>query len=617
MADQQTISKERQLPIAQDFEALRAQGLTYIEQLASAIWTDYNEHDPGITSLEALCYAITELGYRTSFDMKDLLTDEKGNIAPGQVLYTAKNILTNNPLTIDDYRKLLIDIEGVHNAWLFADDTVKDANGNDISVSDVAIYANCKDDVLQYDKTKAPLFLSGLYRVLLDLDEDNVYGDLNNGEVIIENPEESGKFVKGDFWFAIELPAWKAADFDFADLAADKNNVSAVSITGNPPQWVAEVVLTNTTSIKFNISLSKKPGDGTVTTADVQQMFNDKAYVAGIFDFYLKKISKAKNIVQTALKTINEHRNLCEDFVSLTTVDDEEIAFCFDVDVKPSADIEKVQAEIFYAIENYLDPSVDFYTLKEQLDKKIPVDEIFEGVILQHGFIDTEQLEQTQLRSVIHTSDIINLLMDIDGVLSIRNFVMTKYGADGKPVPGYLGLKWCMNITPLCKPVLSSDKSKVLLFKNQFPFIANYDEVRDTVSLLHAERSRAKLNGLQDDIPIPQGNHRDTSSYWPVQYDFPQTYGIGIFGLPADATPQRIAQQRQFKAYLMFFEQLLADFMSQLSNASQLFSTDNITQTYFAQFLNGIKDVDPLFSLVGASVMLHDAITYSDATVHP
>jgi len=617
MDENPTISKERQLPIAQDFEALRSQGLVYIELLASAIWTDYNEHDPGITTLEALCYAITELGYRSAFDMKDLLTDEKGNIAPGQVLYTAKNILTNNPLTIDDYRKLLIDIEGVHNAWLFADDTVKDGNGNDISVSEVAIYANCKDDVLQYDKTNEPLFLSGLYRVLLDLDEDNIYGDLNNGEVITENPEEAGKFVKGDFWFAIELAAWKNADFGTVTLAADKNNIASINITGNPSLWAGQVTLTNTSAIKFNIGITKKPEDGTVTTADVQQMFSDKAYVAGIFDFYLKKISKARNIVQTALKTINEHRNLCEDFVSLTTVDDEEIAFCFDVDVKPSADIEKVQAEIFYAIENYLNPSVDFYTLKELLDKKIPVDEIFEGVILQHGFIDTEQLEETQLRSVIHTSDIINLLMDIDGVLSIRNFVMTKYGPDGKPVPGYLGLKWCMNITPLHKPVLSSDKSKVLLFKNQFPFIANYDEVYDTVSLLHAERSRDKLNGLQDDLPVPLGSKRDTSSYWPVQYDFPQTYGIGVFGLPADATPQRVAQQRQFKAYLMFFEQLLADFLSQLSNAHQLFSTGNIKETYFAQFLKDIKDVGPLYALDGATVMLLDAITNSDATIQP
>src|SRR6185312_7680879 len=210
------------------------------------------------------------------------------------------------------------------------------------------------------------------------------------------------------------------------------------------------LTLKNNTTSQFKVTISKKPSSNTVGTSDVKSMFSEDnfQFIADIFSFYNNKITKANQFVKTAVKTLQEHRNLCEDFLSVTTVDDEEVAFCFDVDVKPSADIEKVEAEIFYAIENYLNPSVDFYSLKELLAKKIPVDQIFEGVVLQHGFIDTLQLEQTQLRTVIHTSDIINLLMDIDGVIAIRNFVMTKYGADGKPVPGYSGLKWCMDITP-------------------------------------------------------------------------------------------------------------------------------------------------------------------------
>src|SRR6185312_9378223 len=447
MDDATFILKNRQLPLAQDYDALRAEGLKYIEDLAHLIWTDYNEHDSGITTLEALCYAITELGYRSGFDMKDLLTDKNGAIVSGKVFFTAKEILTNNPLTIDDYRKLLIDLNGVHNAWLFADEVQKDAKGNSVALNEVPIYANCKEDKLQYDPTNVPLFLSGLYRVLLDLDEDNVFGDLNNGEVIIENPALTGKFSKGDFWFSIELPPWKSADFTFAEAASDKNNISAAVVTGEPDNWIGNLTLTNSSTTQFNIAISKKPSSNAAETADVQTMFseNNFQFIADIFSFYSNKIAKARQIVKTCIKTLQDHRNLCEDFVSVTTVDDEEIAFCFDVDVKPSADIEKVEAEIFYAIENYLNPSVDFYSLKELLHKKTPVDEIFEGVVLQHGFIDTTQLENTQLRSVIYTSDIINLLVDIDGVIAIRNFVMTKYGADGKPVPGFLGLKWCMN----------------------------------------------------------------------------------------------------------------------------------------------------------------------------
>ena len=41
---------------------MKQAGIDYIRQLAHAFWTDYNEHDPGITALEQLCYALIDLG---------------------------------------------------------------------------------------------------------------------------------------------------------------------------------------------------------------------------------------------------------------------------------------------------------------------------------------------------------------------------------------------------------------------------------------------------------------------------------------------------------------------------------------------------------------------------
>jgi hypothetical protein len=176
-------------PVAsQDYELLRSEGLKHIENLSSAIWTDYNAHDPGITTLEALCYAITELGYRTGFDMTDFLRSADGNLVKGQALFTAKDILTVNPLTINDYRKLLVDIEGIHNAWLVADDVKLDEKKNKHAVNEVEIFADCKADELTYIPNLQPLFISGLYTVLLDLDFDDRLGDLNNGEILSGNP---------------------------------------------------------------------------------------------------------------------------------------------------------------------------------------------------------------------------------------------------------------------------------------------------------------------------------------------------------------------------------------------------------------------------------------------
>ena len=41
---------------------LREMGIEEIQKLSGKIWTDFNLHDPGVTILEQLCYALTDLG---------------------------------------------------------------------------------------------------------------------------------------------------------------------------------------------------------------------------------------------------------------------------------------------------------------------------------------------------------------------------------------------------------------------------------------------------------------------------------------------------------------------------------------------------------------------------
>ena len=46
------ISRQKPPEKSLDYEFLRGGGLKHIEELSSRIWTDYNVHDPGITTLE-------------------------------------------------------------------------------------------------------------------------------------------------------------------------------------------------------------------------------------------------------------------------------------------------------------------------------------------------------------------------------------------------------------------------------------------------------------------------------------------------------------------------------------------------------------------------------------
>ncbi len=114
-----SIKKNTRTRDDRDFEHLRSEGRRYIEDLSRKLWTDYNSHDPGITILEALSYAITDLGNRIRIPVPNLLA---GNLKDGHPVYealpTAKQILTTAPVSESDYRKLFIDIEEVKNAFI-------------------------------------------------------------------------------------------------------------------------------------------------------------------------------------------------------------------------------------------------------------------------------------------------------------------------------------------------------------------------------------------------------------------------------------------------------------------------------------------------------------------
>jgi len=612
MADQKVILKNPGLTQDQDYAFLRQAGLTYIENLGSDQWTDYNEHDPGITILEALCYAITELGYRTELPMQDLLTDPNGKIPSSQALYTAKNILTQAPLNIDDYRKLLIDIVGVHNAWLLTDDSYT-VNNQTVPAGEIGVFADCKLDALSYTSTPHPIYLSGLFKVLLDLDNDEKFGDLNNGELQVLNPK-SGPFNAGVVSLTVIFPVWNDATVA-ALLSADPASINTVSSTFHAGDTIAISITfsytaastPDTITLDGIINIDLQPAGQKVEQSDVQLFFTQE-FATQVVNLYLLKIQQSQKIFKTAIRALNENRNLCEDFVSVTTIKDEEIAICCDIDVEPSADMEQVQADVFFAIEEYMDPSVNFYLLSEMQAKGYTTDEIFEGPVLQHGFIDTAELEQTQLRQEIYASDIISLIMDVKGVLAARNFMMTKYGTDNKPVPGQSGKNWCMPISSGCKPVFSETKSKLLFFKNQFPYLPSLLEVRDILHWLRAVKARNKLSGHADDLPIPAGKYFPLDSYTSIEYLFPQTYGVGAAGLPATADNARRGQANQLKAYLLLYDQLLADFFAQLKNARELFSTDVTKQTYYAQFLGTIKDILPVYKADSASKTIQQLV---------
>lgn len=103
------------------YDLLFEEGLRYAQKYSGKIWTDYNYHDPGVTFLEYLSYALTDLGYRTGFPLEDIFlfgADDFDSIKKN-LLHGPATVFNTTPSTINDYRKLIIDgVKRVANAWI-------------------------------------------------------------------------------------------------------------------------------------------------------------------------------------------------------------------------------------------------------------------------------------------------------------------------------------------------------------------------------------------------------------------------------------------------------------------------------------------------------------------
>ena len=505
MLSELIIPKNKTSELSLDYRQLYALGLKHAQLLSNRVWTDYNVHDPGITILEMLCYAITDLGYRASFPIKDLLAvadDNAANMA--KQFFTARRILPNRPLTKNDYRKLLIDKEGVKNAWI----------------------------------SPHPL---------------SYYADTVKGELLDSNPGLPG--------------------------------IEEVKIAG-----------------LYDVTLEYSE---TIITG--QQKDDVKAAV---------------------VKLLQANRNLCEDFTGFGEIQEQVFNLCCELELEPSADVSAVKAEMFFRVQNYLCPSVHFYSLSQMLNRSredgslYSADEIFDGPALESGFIDDRELAAAELRTSVRLSDIISLIMDIRGVIAVRNILLLTLNDDpAHPAPPPEN-KWVVEVEPGKKPTLTTDflddnYNFLNFYKRNMPVFAQLDKVLAALSALNALFPLKPDPGSPNDLEIPLGNFRNPSDFYSFQNDFPALYGLSDDGTESTATTKHKALVKQLKAYLLFYDQLMADYLAQLSHIKDLFSTDpSIERTYFYQVVDTFTGYKDIYKPVGADILTTLETKTEDQSLH-
>ena len=589
MLSQLTIPKEKSSEPALNQETLYAIGLGHVQRLASRIWTDYNVHDPGITTLELLCYAITDLGYRARFPVKDLLASETNNADEmKKQFFTARQILPNRPLTLLDYRKLLIDLKGVKNAWLqpaalsYYADTIEGklfgpAILYDDQITDLPSFAG----KLKLPADAVSKFLSGQLSLTTQQALGGYAGSGEDAQLRTALVRDMNAVIQGNSIYDpqrfAEVTLSAAAQALVEQQSPDVVRLNRLLLEDAYPAEIAK-----------NPELRDKASLPGVVEVKIRGLYN---VIVEYMDEITADDEKAK-VMNSAEQCLQANRNLCEDFVGFTEVATQNFLLCAELELSPDADVAEIEAEIFFQVQQYLAPPVTNYTLSEMLERKhkdgtlFTVDEIFNGPALNCGFIDDDDLTNADLRTEIRLSDVISIIMDIEGIRAVKDIVVNP---EGTSTP--LVTKWIVPIAAGKKALLNVDQSRLVVYKRDMPVTAALAQVKSHLSDLEdAERAKEETAAVYD-IDIPLGIFRQPSAYYSFQNHFPALYGLSESGLSSTADDARKALAYQLKAYLLFFDQIMADYFAQLSHLKELFSTDStIERTYYSQVVTSFAN---------------------------
>lgn len=485
------------LPDYLNYALLKEQAIADLKQLTGDVWTNYNESDPGVTILDQLVYALTELGYCADFPVADVLTSAQGKINYTGQFYLPQNILTTAPITADDYRRLVLD--------------------SFPTIQDVYIVA------------------------------EQLSGN--------EQAGETQACFTGGYHTYIYLPGQNS---------------------------------TQNLALRYEL-----------------QRFLTSWRNVGEF-FYLPK--------HLTVRTFN--------LLGKATL-------------ASDAQVETVAANINTLLGNFATPQYPQAGYAQLMQQGLALGDVFNGPHLHNGWFAQQPLAHKITN--LDLNDLAACLLSVPGIVALEDLQLSDLAATANSVntastANTANTASTANTTSTIKSTTSwqihpdeivhislAPEPKWQLRQNLAP-VAVHDSNAEYLTQLQLRQANKTLQSRIELLPpLPQGRYRDIETYYSVQNTFPNMYGVGQNSLQSDAPIYRIAQSKQLKAYLLLFDQLLANEFSQLAHAAELFSfsmgaapvesnlhnpqtlssLQNLS-TYFAQPLYAVPDVMPLLKGVQA-----------------
>lgn len=300
--------------------------------------------------------------------------------------------------------------------------------------------------------------------------------------------------------------------------------------------------------------------------------------------------TSAERVLADVAARLHGRRGLCEDH-TLDLLTPFEVWINAKIEVAPIEDPTAVLADIIDQCDAYLAPA---RVAAEATEVGLRLDELYDGPAPIGGFrVRDPATPRRQLRA----SDLIHTIMNVPAVRAVRSLALATSAASPRE-------RWQLDVPAGHAPILAAG-SVITLMRAGLPLRVDPAALQARLSARRIERLAPGPADARAAQP-PPGRDRQLATYRSLLHQLPVAYGVGTLGLPRGATPERRAQAAQLAAYLLIFDQLLANSFAQLAHAGRLLSPeDGPTRTYFAQPVEDPRL--PLAELVRHSPAAHRA----------
>jgi hypothetical protein len=298
-----------------------------------------------------------------------------------------------------------------------------------------------------------------------------------------------------------------------------------------------------------------------------------------------------------------ERRNLGEDLhPDIVRMRDVPCDLHADIDIAGPRDGVDILAEVYDRCARHIARAAVSRTLDELLREGRSLERIYTGPSLRNGFIeDAPAPDAGYAAERLFLSDLTTVVLSVPGVVDARVVALRAEGREATAGSvEWRGADWALSLRLPDRDVPST--ISVRRRGNVVPVAWNdlrrrLEDLR-SAGRSHRARGRTEQAARAAEL-LPRGVHRRLDTYVSVQDHLPGIYGLGRYGVPSTAPPQRQARAKQLKAYLVMQEQAIAQGLAQLQHLRELFSvTPGARQGLWTQVIgaDAVPGLDKLYT---------------------